>query len=198
MQQGWCWFKKPDLSLTLLDKELVLIEKNNIKPIIVFTKLDLLNNEELKEIKEIIKYYRHIGYIVLTNKNIWQLKRLLKHKVVVLTGQTGAGKSSFINRLDKQLNIKTSPISEALGRGVHTTRNTEIYDVKGIYIVDTPGFSSLDLIDILPDDLKNYFKEFKKVQCGFKDCRHEKNCNLIKEVEKGIIRKSRYDNKFTH
>lgn len=186
--------KKPDLSLTLLDKQLVLIEKNRIKPIIVFTKVDLLNKQEKQNIKDVMNYYRNIGYEVLTNQNLWTLKRVLKKKVVVLTGQTGAGKSSLINKLDKHLNIKTSPISEALGRGVHTTRNTEIYNVKSIYIVDTPGFSSLDLVSISPEELKEYFKEFKKINCEFKDCKHEKNCNVSKAVEKGIIRKSRYDN----
>jgi ribosome biogenesis GTPase len=185
--------KKPDISLTLLDKQLVLIEKNNIIPIIVFTKLDLLNSDEKNDINNIIKYYKKIGYTVLTNNNIWRLKRILKNKIVVLTGQTGAGKSSLINKMDKELDIKTSPISEALGRGVHTTRNTEIYNIKGIHIVDTPGFSSLDLNDLKPDDIKNYFKEFSKIQCEFKDCNHEKNCEVTKSVDKGIIRKSRYD-----
>lgn len=186
--------KEPNLSLTLLDKQLVNIKKNNITPIIVFTKLDLLNNIEFIEIKKIIKYYRSIGYAVLTNKNLFTLKRKLKKKVVVLTGQTGAGKSTLINKLDKTKNVKTSPISMALGRGVHTTRNTQIYDINNIYIIDTPGFSSLDIFDIKPIDLKNYFDEFKYIKCKFKDCTHEKECNLTKAVEKGIIKKSRYDN----
>ena len=186
--------KKPDLSLTLLDKQLVLIEKNNIEPIIVFTKLDLLNNNELSELNSIIKYYKNMGYKVLTNNNLFKLKRLLKNKLVVLTGQTGAGKSSLINKLDKKMNIKTSPISEALGRGVHTTRNTEIHNVKRVYIIDTPGFSSLDLKDIKKDELKNYFRDFNKYSCEFKDCIHEKNCKITNLVEKGIILKSRYDN----
>lgn len=186
--------KEPDISLNLLDKQLVNIEKNNITPIIVFTKLDLLNSEQLKDIRNIMHYYKNIGYKVLTNKNLFKLKILLKKKIVVLTGQTGAGKSSLINKLDKNKNVKTSPISKALGRGVHTTRNTEIYETKNIYIVDTPGFSSLDIKDINPKELKKYFKEFSYINCKFKDCTHEKNCEITKAVEKGIIKKSRYEN----
>lgn len=186
--------KEPDISLNLLDKQLVNIEKNNITPIIVFTKLDLLNSEQVKNIKKIMHYYKNIGYKVLTNKNLFKLKILLKKKIVVLTGQTGAGKSSLINKLDKNKNVKTSPISKALGRGVHTTRNTEIYETKNIYIVDTPGFSSLDIKDINPKELKKYFKEFSYINCKFKDCTHEKNCEITKAVEKGIIKKSRYEN----
>lgn len=186
--------KEPDISLNLLDKQIVNIEKNNITPVIVFTKLDLLNSEQLKDIKNIMHYYKNIGYKVLTNKNLFKLKLLLKKKIVVLTGQTGAGKSSLINKLDKSKNVKTSPISKALGRGVHTTRNTEIYEVKNIYIVDTPGFSSLDIADIKPTELKKYFKEFNYINCKFNDCTHEKNCEITKAVENGIIRKSRYEN----
>lgn len=186
--------KEPDISLNLLDKQIVNIEKNNITPVIVFTKLDLLNSEQLKDIKNIMRYYKNIGYKVLTNKNLFKLKLLLKKKIVVLTGQTGAGKSSLINKLDKSKNVKTSPISKALGRGVHTTRNTEIYEVKNIYIVDTPGFSSLDIADIKPTELKKYFKEFNYINCKFNDCTHEKNCEITKAVENGIIRKSRYEN----
>ena len=186
--------KEPDISLNLLDKQIVNIEKNNITPVIVFTKLDLLNSEQLKDIKNIMHYYKNIGYKVLTNKNLFKLKLLLKKKIIVLTGQTGAGKSSLINKLDKSKNVKTSPISKALGRGVHTTRNTEIYEVKNIYIVDTPGFSSLDIADIKPTELKKYFKEFNYINCKFNDCTHEKNCEITKAVENGIIRKSRYEN----
>ena len=186
--------KKPDLSLSLLDKQLVVIESNNIKPIIVLTKLDLLSHKEYLDLLYIIRYYKKLGYTVLTNNNLFKLKLLLKNKTVVLTGQTGAGKSSLINRLDKRVNVKTSPISEALGRGVHTTRNTKIYNIKKIHIVDTPGFSVLDLNSINPQNLKDYFKEFGFIKCQFKDCNHEKNCEITKAVDKGIIMKSRYDN----
>ena len=145
--------KKPDLSLSLLDKEISVILSNNITPVICLTKLDLLNKKEYTDIKILKKYYENIGIIVLTNKNLFKLKRVLKNKTIVLTGQTGAGKSTLLNKLNKKLNIETKPISEALNRGVHTTRHTEIYQIKNIYFVDTPGFSSLDLKNITKEDL---------------------------------------------
>ena len=147
--------KKPDLSLSLLDKELSVILANNIEPVICLTKLDLLKKEELKNLKPLIKYYKSIGIKVVDNKHLGKIKSVLKNKLVVLTGQTGAGKSSLLNKLDKRLNLETKPISEALNRGVHTTRHTEIYKIGKIFFVDTPGFSALDLNNIDKEDRKS-------------------------------------------
>lgn len=188
--------KKPDLSLSLLDKQITIVDANNIKPIICLTKLDLCSKKELKDIKELIKYYKKIGIEVLTNKNLRKIRNVLKNKVVVLTGQTGAGKSSLLNRLDKSLNLNTSPISEALNRGVHTTRHTEIFQIGKISFVDTPGFSALDLNDVTIDALKASFKEFLSFSCAFSDCTHneERDCGVKKALEKGLILPSRYVN----
>ncbi len=187
--------KKPDLSLSLLDKELSIVIHNKIRPVIVFTKLDLLKRKELKDIKILMKYYKSIGIVVLDNKHLNKLKRVLKNKLVVLTGQTGAGKSSLINKLDKNLNIETKPISDALNRGVHTTRHTEIYKIKDIYFVDTPGFSAIDL-KMSQEELKETFWEFEGAKCDFTGCNHlkEKNCGVKKRLEKGEILPSRYIN----
>lgn len=188
--------KKPDLSLSLLDKEISVILSNNITPVICLTKLDLLNKKELIDIKILKKYYEKIGIVVLTNKNLFKLKKVLKNKTIVLTGQTGAGKSTLLNKLNKKLNLETKPISEALNRGVHTTRHTEIYQIKNMYFVDTPGFSSLDLKNITKEELKNTFKEFLNYECDFKDCMHikEKGCKVLKAVSEGKILPSRYIN----
>ena len=188
--------KKPDLSLSLLDKQLTMVISNNIEPIIILTKLDLLNKQELKNIKKIIKYYEKLGIKVIPNTKLNKLKKLLKDKVVVLTGQTGAGKSSILNKLDKNLHLETKPISEALNRGVHTTRHTELYKINNMYMVDTPGFSALDLIDVSVDKLRDSFKEFNKYNCAYKDCTHnnEKNCGVKDALEKGLILPSRYNN----
>ncbi len=157
--------------------------------------MDLLNKKELKTIKSIMKYYKKIGYSVLTNNNLFLLKCLLKGKITFLVGQTGVGKSTLLNKLDKNLNLETKPISMALGRGVHTTRHTEIHKIANFFVADTPGFSSIDFTDIKKEDIKNYFKEFQDVKCEYKDCNHVKeNCNLKKEVEKGKILESRYKN----
>lgn len=187
--------KEPNLSLNLLDKELLCVLSAGIEPIICLSKGDLLSRREKKETDEIFSYYRSLGYKVVRNRQIFKLKRLLKGKTVVLTGQTGAGKSTILNKLDRKLDLKTSPISKALGRGVHTTRHVELFRVGKSHIADTPGFSALDL-DFPKEKLKSLYPEFTKVECKFKDCEHtsSKGCAVIEAVEAGKIRKSRYDN----
>ena len=186
---------KPDINLSLLDRQLVCILNEGIEPIICITKMDLLNSERKKEIKNIIKLYKNIGFKVITNTELFKLKRIIHGKTVVLTGQTGAGKSTLINKLDKKFNLETNPISEALGRGVHTTRHTELYKVKGALIADTPGFSALDL-EIDRKKLKDLFPEFKNIKCKFDNCMHinERDCEIKKMVKDGKISESRYDN----
>lgn len=187
--------KKPNFSLPLLDKEIACILFAHIEPIIVLTKMDLLNREELRSVKKTIKYYSSIGFKVLDNRHLFRLKRILKGKTVVLTGQTGAGKSTLLNKLDKSLSLETNEISEALGRGVHTTRHTEIYNVKGIRIADTPGFSALDLT-MPKDELKGLYPEFNGAECKYADCNHikEKGCSVKKAYDDGKILASRYEN----
>lgn len=187
--------KDPDLSLNLLDKQILCVRQAGIEPIVCLTKIDLLNGKEKKELKSIIRYYHSIGYTVLTNRNLFKLKRILKGKTVVLTGQTGAGKSSLLNRLDKKLDLKTSPISKALGRGVHTTRHVELFDIKNIFIADTPGFSSLDL-NFPKSELKTLYPEFVTKTCKFDDCEHvkERDCGVKEALEAGKILQSRYEN----
>ena len=187
--------KEPNLSLNLLDKTISLIELANITPIIIFTKKDLLNEDEIKEIEEIKKYYEKIGYNVFYNYEIDDIKANLSNKTVVLTGQSGAGKSTLINKLGNY-NIETNAISKALGRGVHTTRHVEIYKINNINFLDTPGFSSLDLSEYSNDDIKNSFIEFRNYLCKFNDCMHNKEieCKVKEDVIKKKILKSRYDN----
>ncbi len=188
--------KQPDLSLYLLDKEITSIILANIEPVICFTKLDLVTKEKLKEIKKLKKYYQSLGIKVFTNQRLRPLLRYLKGQKVVLTGQTGAGKSSLLNKVDANLNLKTGDISEALGRGKHTTRHTEFFEVKKIFIADTPGFSALDLRTYAKEEIRASFKEFTQYKCEYKDCMHvkEQNCEVKKAVEKGYILASRYEN----
>lgn len=188
--------KKPDLSLILLDKLISIVTINNIEPVIVFTKLDLGNKEEKKDLKKLSKYYENIGIKVFNNKKIRRIKKYLKNKIVTVCGQTGAGKSTLINKLDIHLNLETKEISESLGRGVHTTRIVELYEIEKFYIVDTPGFSSIDINNYSVDEIKNSFIEFRKLECKFKDCLHkkEKGCLVIHEKNKGNILESRYEN----
>lgn len=187
---------KPDINLILLDKLISIITINNIEPVIVFTKLDLANKDILNNIKKLSKYYESIGIKVFTNKKIRKLKKYLKNKIVTVCGQTGAGKSSLINKFDKNLDLETKEISEALGRGVHTTRIVTLYEIDNFYIVDTPGFSSIDIDKYSIDEIKTSFIEFRNKKCKFNNCNHikEKGCSILENLNNGIILQSRYDN----
>lgn len=190
--------KQPDFSTNLLDKLITVIEYNHIKPIICLTKLDLLNEEELKEINEIKDYYKKIGYTVYTNTEIDEIRSCFKDKVSVFTGQTGAGKSTLLNKLDTKLHIETGEISLALGRGRHTTRHTELLSVNEGLVADTPGFSAISLDDIPDSDIRDQFIEFNEYRdmCKYKDCMHhlEDHCKIKDLVNDGTILKSRYEN----
>lgn len=187
--------KEPELSLLLLDKILSLIIINGIKPIICFTKIDLLSEKERKDFEDLYEYYEKIGISAVTNSELDKLKSLIENKTIVLTGQTGAGKSSLLNKLDPNLKLATNEISKALGRGVHTTRHTELFKFGSALIADTPGFSSLDLKNVTKENIRDSFIEFG-YNCEYKDCYHlkEVNCDVKKRVNAGIIKKSRYEN----
>ncbi len=188
--------KEPNFSSNLLDKMLVVIEYNNVVPVICFTKYDLLDST--CEIDEAISYYKSIGYKVFINNDLTNIESILKGKLSVLTGQTGVGKSSLLNSLKKDLNLATGEISKALGRGRHTTRHVELLEVKGGLVADTPGFSSLDFNGMDKKDIKDNFVEFyqNEDKCKYKDCMHlkEDGCYIKELVEKGKIRKTRYEN----
>jgi len=188
--------KKPDFDTYLLDKTLTIISYNNINPIIYFTKLDLLTNIELINIEQYINYYRDIGYEVATTPN--ELLTLIKNKTVVFTGQSGAGKSTLLNKINPHLELKTDEISEALGRGKHTTRHTELYNIENTFIVDTPGFSKIDFFGMTDIEIRDNMKEmFDNLEfCKYTDCKHikEDGCRIIELVKSGKILTSRYNN----
>ena len=191
--------KNPDFSTNLLDKLLVTIEYNSIKPIICLTKMDLLTEEEKENIKPILEYYKKIGYTVIENKEIDTIKELFKKKVTVLTGQSGAGKSTLLNRIDSTLQLKTDDISYALGRGKHTTRHVELLPIESGFVADTPGFSSLQFSMLGMDKtaIRDNFIEFEeyKEHCKYKDCMHikENDCFVKENVGKSIL-ETRYQN----
>jgi len=186
--------KSPDFSIGLLDRFLVLMELHNVNSIICVTKRDLLDENEFCEIKKILDYYQSIGYLVVYNDEIEKIKSLLNGKVSVFTGQTGAGKSSLLNRLNPEWNLATGEISMALGRGKHTTRNVELYHFCDGKVLDTPGFSALNFHGVLKEKIKNAFKEFQNYSCPFRDCSHtkEKECDIKSKVLAGEIMESRY------
>lgn len=188
--------KEPDFSTNLLDKFLVICFANNIKPIICISKYDLVSKKEFRIVKKILNYYKKVGYKIVYNKKTGELKKLLPNKTTVFTGQTGSGKSTLINQIDRSLHFETGEISKALGRGRHTTRCVSLVEINHGKVLDTPGFSDIDLKEFKKEDILNSFIEFKKYNCPFKDCMHtfEKDCEIKKQVLKGKILKSRYDN----
>ena len=189
---------EPTFSSNLLDKMIDIIEYNNITPVICISKYDLLDNTE--EMDKIIEYYKKIGYKVLINTQIEDIKKIFKDNVTILTGQTGVGKSSLINKLEESMNLKTNEISKALGRGKHTTRHTELLNTCEGWVADTPGFSSLDfkMVHITKSDIRDNFIEFQAIRelCKYQDCMHlnDDGCEIKEEVEKGNIISSRYKN----
>ncbi|MEK3887021.1 ribosome small subunit-dependent GTPase A [Bacillus sp. FSL K6-3431] len=190
---------EPEFSTTLLDRFLVIVEAANVLPIICITKQDLLVNEE--EINQYMKEYRSFGYDVLmisstTEEGIEQLRPFISGKTSVFAGQSGVGKSSLLNVLNPELNLKTDDISTHLGRGKHTTRHVELIEIGTGLVADTPGFSSLDFTGIEEGDLANYFPEMYRESgaCKFRGCLHlnEPRCAVKSAVENGEIPEYRY------
>ena len=193
--------KKPDFQLNLLDQFLVLMEQENVEANIIITKIDLLTDEEMSELKKIMSYYEKIGYKVFfvnskAHVGFDDIIPVFKDKISVLSGQTGAGKSTFINSLIPGFNLHTQEISEALGRGKHTTTAIELYEFEGGFIGDTPGFSKLDFSLIEAEEIKEYFIEFAEYTCKFRGCLHDKEpgCAVKNAVENNEILKERYEN----
>ena len=193
--------KNPSPNLSLLDRFIVLAEKENLEIVIVFTKVDLdTDGELLGELKDI---YEVSGYKVISvsNKlklNIDKIKEELKENTVVFAGPSGVGKSSLLNEVDKNFELKTGEVSDKIKRGKHTTRHAELLKLEcGGMVADTPGFSSLTLDDIDESELKEYFIEFDKYdECRFGSrCIHENepSCAVKEAVENGDISKKRYE-----
>ncbi len=176
----------PAFSSYLIDKFLIIAYSNNIEPIIVITKTDMISLKEKNEILKYVNYYRKLGIKVYINTSINKIKKEFAASVVALCGQTGAGKSSLLNRIDASLKLKTGEVSLSLGRGKHTTRLVELLEINNGLIADTPGFSSLEL-NIDKKEIKNYYKDFNK-PCKYRSCLHikEDGCEIIKEVGKKI------------
>ncbi len=191
---------EPAMNFGLLDRMISLMEINGLKTTIVFTKCDLMPAEELAELKQVLNYYETIGYKLIyqgMEDNPDEVTSLLANDKYVITGQTGVGKSTLVNKIIPDLNLQTQAISKVLGRGKHTTREVTFYKYQNSYLIDTPGFSSLDL-NFDPEIVKDSFVEFYEHsnECKFNGCFHlsEPKCAIKQLVEEGKILQSRYDN----
>ena len=180
------------------------MNQEHLTPVIIISKIDLIEKEPLDRLKEDLKYYEKMGYEVfyVNSKQrigIDVLAHIFKGKLTVLAGQTGVGKSTLLNALMPELHLKTQEISKALGRGKHTTRHTELYSYNGGYIVDTPGFSKIEFVIFHVDEMKTFYPDFELLSpsCRFtSSCLHlnEPSCAVKEGVESKEILQSRYEN----
>lgn len=191
---------EPNFSYNLLDRFLVTLEYEGIEPIIFLTKGDLV--KDLAAMKAIEETYQAIGYHVITSKaegeDLLELQRYFPERITVFMGQSGAGKSTLLNRIVPELALETGVISESLGRGKHTTRHVELLPICDGLVADTPGFSSIDFLEIEAVELPKLFPDFLAVaaNCRFRECRHlnEPDCAVKQGVAANEIAETRYKN----
>ena len=194
-----CSTVDPAPNTTVIDKMTAAAVHNNITPVIVISKSDLSDGEEISKI------YAKAGFRVFNYSNnnpqsALPVKELLKGSISAFTGNTGVGKSTLLNVLFPELNLQTGDISKKLGRGRHTTRTVELFKTGDGYVADTPGFSTIDLekYDMADkDNLQYCFPEFSQYlgECRFASCAHicEKDCAVIEAVKNGEIPESRHN-----
>jgi ribosome biogenesis GTPase len=193
----------PRTSLGFIDRFLVTAEAYSIPASLIFNKLDLFSDEGLEILEDYKSIYENIGYpcysvSALEGTNIDVVQNLLKDKVTLFSGHSGVGKSSLINSLLPDLDLRTHMVSEWSDKGMHTTTFAEMFDLpQGGYIIDTPGIRELGVIDIEKQELSHFFPEMRQMlnQCRFNNCRHinEPGCAVLDALEAGEIAPSRYD-----
>ncbi len=192
--------KTPDVNTLLIDRMTAIAEFLCAEPVIVFNKSDLGSFGDLPAV------YKNIGYKTIvvsaqTGEGIEEIVTELDNSMCAFSGNSGVGKSSILNKVLSDVDLKVGDVSVKLGRGRHTTRHVELFKTENGYVADTPGFSSLELSDFMINDkdiLKDCFKEFTSHfgNCRFSSCNHvnEPGCSVIAAIEKGEIAKSRHEN----
>lgn len=189
--------KDPDFSYELVNRLIILIENSDIEPIICISKADLGSTKEINEIRQFYESMNYRVYSCQKDFDVIFFEPLLKDKISVLCGQSGVGKSTLLNNLNPELNLRTNEISKALNRGKHTTRHVELYHMFGGYLADTPGFSSIDLSNLNKDSIAAHLTAFKPFlnQCYFNNCLHlnEPNCAIKQAVKENKIQEAFYN-----
>lgn len=190
---------KPKPNTVIIDKMTVLAEKNDITPVIIITKTDLASHDELKAIYESTGY-KVYSFSIEDASELEAIKEELKNSLCAFTGNSGVGKSTLINALSDGLKLETGEISDKLGRGRHTTRQAEVFQVGEGLVIDTAGFSSIDFTmdnRIYSEELQYYFNEFSEHigDCRFNGCRHlgDKGCRICQLIDEGVISRSRHE-----
>lgn len=193
--------QKPDPNLWLLDRFLLLASYQELDVIICINKSDLDLDGKADEIYDI---YNKAGYRIIktsckTKEGIEEIRNLLKKKITVFAGPSGVGKSTLLNNIQANLKLQTGDISQKTSRGKHTTRHVELIELDlGGWVLDTPGFSTLDIDFLEEEELENFFLEIseKSTLCRFSGCCHNKEpgCAVKEAVDNGEISESRYDN----
>ena len=194
--------KDPKTSQGFIDRFLVACEIYHVPAIIVFNKADIYKKKELEKFELLQSIYEKIGYkvvlaSVIENKGVDEIKNLLKDKTTLLSGHSGVGKSTFINTIFPELQLKILEVREWSGKGMHSTTFAEMFDLPfGGRIIDTPGIRELGLVDITKQELSGYFPEMRKLvnNCQFNNCMHfnEPGCAVKAAVNAGTISEERY------
>jgi ribosome biogenesis GTPase len=194
--------KDPKTSQGFIDRFLISCEAYHIPAIIVFNKADIYRKKELEQFALLKEIYQKAGYTVIlssvqTGEGVAQIKALLKDKTSLLSGHSGVGKSTFINTVFPQLNLRTQEVSGWSGKGLHTTTFAEMFDLEGGgQIIDTPGVREFGLVDISKQELSHYFPEMKVLinECQFNNCMHinEPGCAVKNAVNAGTVSVDRY------
>lgn len=190
----------PQPKLRMLDRFLVIAEKQEIPAVIVANKVDLVGEEEAMSI---FGLYTELGYPVLytsanTEQGVEDLRSVLTGKISALAGPSGVGKSSLLNAMQPGLGLEVDEVSQAMNKGVHTTVVRQLFPlVGGGYVADTPGWKSLALWDTEPEEIDGYFPELRELvpYCQFSDCTHthEPGCAVLAALEQGDVHPDRYD-----
>jgi ribosome biogenesis GTPase len=194
--------KSPVTQLGFIDRFLVAAESFRINTSILFNKTDLYNSSEMKHVDELMNKYNKIGYpchkiSALDNKSVLFLKAEIKDKKVMISGNSGVGKTTLVNSLDPNLNLRVGEISSSHEQGKHTTTFAEMHPLQsGGFIIDTPGIKAFGLVDLEKEHYAHYFPEMRDQlgKCKFHNCLHleEPDCQVKESVQNGNIAESRY------